>query len=104
VDNAYDLTDMALAASDVEILDVSQDDASTELTITSDDVQSMVSDGQDSVLTIQADAGDTLVVELNPFAGETLVTNPDPVTPGADATYTIYVGTTQVAQIVWDVV
>jgi Ca2+-binding RTX toxin-like protein len=110
----YDLTNLAFAAANVETLDISEPfntsgaGTDTAITITSMDIQQMVSNGVDSILTIRADSGDSLRIEL--FGGETVTPDPFaavapvPFTPGIDSTYTISFEGTQVAQIVWDVV
>jgi Ca2+-binding RTX toxin-like protein len=60
----YDLTNLANVTSGIETLDISDGGNATALTISSQDIQSMVGDGNASELTILADSGDTLVLDL----------------------------------------
>ncbi|PLX91929.1 MAG: hypothetical protein C0621_10455 [Desulfuromonas sp.] len=102
----YDLTALSSASANVEELDISESyltpdpTTNTDITISSADIQGMVGNGADSVLTVHANVGDTLVLDLNTGLGETVS---EPFTPDVTATYTISLSGTQVAQLVWDV-
>jgi len=81
----YDLVDLAAVTSNMETLDIG-DDVTTELALSGADIQSMVSDGSASELTILADGTDTLVLTGGdvldaPFAAD--VTTDYIVTDGA---------------------
>jgi Ca2+-binding RTX toxin-like protein len=59
---SYDLTALASVTSNIEALDI-KDGVDTAITLTSDDIQKMVGNGDSSELTIMADSGDALVLE-----------------------------------------
>jgi len=72
------------------------DGVGTDLTISAQDIQNMVGDGNNSQLTILADSGDQLVVDTT--GGYDVVSSPD----GVD--HTIYTDAShiqQLAQIHW---
>ena len=97
---AYDLTDLATATDNIETLDIS-DGTDTTLTVSSQDVQNMVDNGDLSELTIRTDVGDTLDISLT-GTQESVAAAHDTHTD-----YTIYTDashTVQVAQIHWEVI
>jgi VCBS repeat-containing protein len=85
--NPYDLTNLASKLSWVEKLDISDGVGSagvgtgTEMTISTQDIQNMVDNGNSSELTIMADSGDSLVLAAgDSFVGPVF----DPVSPAGD--------------------
>ncbi|MFO7606039.1 MAG: hypothetical protein R6W72_07055, partial [Desulfurivibrionaceae bacterium] len=98
---AYDLTDLAAVTSNIETLNISNDSTDTVITITSQDIQNMVNNGNASELTVKVDGGDSL--NLSTVGGEDMVIT----TIDANHTdYTVYSDAThtqQIAQIHWEV-
>lgn len=95
----YSLTDLANVTNNMEILNI-RDSISTSLGISSLDVRNFVDGGNASQLTIKADVGDT--ININLAAGETFQTlNPSP----GETQYVVLDASSQVvAQIQWQTV
>ncbi|HEY6871081.1 MAG TPA: Ig-like domain-containing protein [Geobacteraceae bacterium] len=98
---SYTMATLASHTTNIDTLDIHGDSAATAITISSQDVQHMVNNGNASQLYVTADSGDTLTITADPTA----VT-----TTHIDAThtdYTIYTDAThtqQLAQIHWHTV
>jgi Ca2+-binding RTX toxin-like protein len=101
VTGSYSLTDLANVTNGVEILDIRNAGADTELNLTSLDVRNFVDNGNASEIWIKADSGgDSLKITLDSGAGET--TSPLTQVPTADGSYAIFnAANIQVALIHW---
>jgi Ca2+-binding RTX toxin-like protein len=93
---SYSLTDLASVTSTMEILDIRNAAATTDLNLASLDVRNFVDGGNASQITIKADSGDSLVIGL--VAGETK----SEIATAFGIDYTILnASSQQVAQIHW---
>ncbi|MBV5298660.1 MAG: hypothetical protein JZU64_11180, partial [Rhodoferax sp.] len=96
VSGSYSLDALASVTSTMEILDIGNSAANTDLNLTSFDVRNFVDNSNDSVITIKADSGDSLVIGL--AAGETK----SEISTAFGIDYTILnASSQQVAQIHW---
>ena len=97
----YDLTALANVSSYIETLNI-KDTSNTEVTVTSADIRNMVDNGDSSQLTIRGNTGgDTLNIVLS---GSESMSSTEAVAFSfhGNGTYTIYDGTNQIAQILWN--
>src|SRR6185369_9122468 len=100
---SYNMATLASVTTNIDTLDIHGDAANTQITITSQDIQHMVNNGNASQLTIKADSGDFLTVSLT--GTQDAVTGPTVIdADGAHTDYTIFTDdshTQQIAQIHW---
>jgi hypothetical protein len=62
VSGSYSLTNLSDTTSNMEILNIRGDGANTELTVTGQDIQKFVTQGDHSEIWIKADSGDILKI------------------------------------------
>ena len=97
VGGSYNMAGLAAVSTNINTLDIAGDGAATTLTISSQDIQHMVNNGNSSQLFVNADNGDALNISLSTSGQSVTQTYVD----ASHTDYTIYNGTTQLAQVHW---